>query len=336
MADHSWADVRLMKFSDAIDAYMADQRQYGRINSDRSEVSYRQVLDLHADDIGNRDPRTTNRDDCKRTLARWPNANTLRGRRAVLVSFYRWAVEEGIRKDNPAEQTRRPRKRPHRIYRLNADEVSRIMDAADTMLERRAVYLGVCAGLRAAELRGLQGRHFTRPGFIWVSADIAKGSRERWVPIIPDLEPIIDDIRESVGQAEYALCGQVNHNPPFNNRWDLVPTRPMGGTTLYRMIRDVAKRAGIEEHIHPHLLRHAYGDHVTRHTGIANARALMGHADIKTTQGYVGDPLLEELATAVAGLRFAYPPGEGQENPEWRRRESNPRPRLHERWLLRA
>jgi integrase len=328
-----------MKFSVAIDLYIADQRRDGRINSPRSEVSYRQVLNLHADDVSNRDPRTTGRNDCKRTLARWPNPNTLRGRRAVLVSFYRWCMEEGIRKDNPAEQTRRPKKRPHRIYRLNADEVATFLQAAHGTLERRAAYLGICAGLRAAELRGLQGRHFQRPGFVWVSADISKGNRERWVPVIPDLQPIVEEIRSDVAPSEYVLCGQVNSNPPFNTRPRLVPSRPMGGTTLYRLIRDLAKRAGIKEHIHPHLMRHAYGDHVTRHTGIQNARALMGHADIKTTQGYVGNPLLDELVDAVAGLRFDYPLAEGASNPEWRRRELNPRsrpsglPRGFDEWL---
>jgi hypothetical protein len=43
--------------------------------------------------------------------------------------------------------------------------------------ERRAIFLGLCAGLRNAELRGLQGRHFARDGLIWVSSDIAKGKR---------------------------------------------------------------------------------------------------------------------------------------------------------------
>ena len=54
-----------------------------------------------------------------------------------------------------------------------------MLDAARGIRERRAISLGLCAGLRNAELRGLQGRHFERPGLIWVSADIAKGRRER-------------------------------------------------------------------------------------------------------------------------------------------------------------
>jgi integrase len=64
-----------------------------------------------------------------------------------------------------------------------------MLRAASGTLERRANHVALLAGVRNAELRGLQGRHFMRPGFIWVSADIAKGKRERWVPILTELEP---------------------------------------------------------------------------------------------------------------------------------------------------
>ena len=51
-------------------------------------------------------------------------------------------------------------------------------------------------------------------------------------------------------------------------------------------------------------MRHAFGDHVTRHAGITNAQALLGHADVGTTQMYTGAPTLDELAAAIEGYRF--------------------------------
>lgn len=308
-----------MTFSQAIEQYMTDMQAAGRINSARTERSYRDILGAHAEDVGNRDPRTVGRTDCKRTLARWPNPNTQRGRRSVLVSFYRWAVEEGIRKDNPAEQTRRPRKRPTNVYRLTRTEATALLVAAKPGLERRAVYLGMCAGLRSAELRGLKGLHFERPGFVWVSPDIAKGGRERWVPIIGDLAPIADDIVATVAPAHYVLNARANINPPFNTKSRPIPDRPMGGATLWRLVRDVALRAGIVAHIHPHLLRHAFGDHIAKRTGLNVARELMGHADVSTTQIYTGSSSLDELAQAVANVSFlapfGYPPHEGHRTP---------------------
>jgi hypothetical protein len=80
-----------------------------------------------------------------------------------------------------------------------------VLDVARGTTKRRAIFLGLCAGLRNAELGGLARRHFARPGLMWVSADIAKGGRGLWVPVIPDLAPIVAEIREGVGEGEYVL-----------------------------------------------------------------------------------------------------------------------------------
>ena len=95
-------------------------------------------------------------------------------------------MDEGLRKDNPARQTCRPRRRPALKYRLAEGEVVAGLEAAHGTRERRVMFLGLCAGLRNAEPRGQQGRHFARPGLIWVSGDIGKGGRERWVPVIAE------------------------------------------------------------------------------------------------------------------------------------------------------
>jgi hypothetical protein len=52
--------------------------------------------------------------------------------------------------------------------------------------------------------------------------------------------------------------------------------------------------------IYPHLLRHAFGDHVAQHAGLRVAQALMGHASVETTaRVYTSQPGLEELANSV-------------------------------------
>lgn len=191
-------DWQTMKFSEAIELYVADMRRYGRINSDRTELGYRDRLNKHGADMRNRDPRTTGRNDVKRTLSRWPHPNTQRAAHAILISFYDWSMEEGIRKDNPARQVRKARKRESSVYRLTRQEVVALMDACRTARERRIVILGVCVGARNQELRGLRGEHFQREGYVWISPDIAKGKRERWVPVLIEAVDVVDDIRSSV------------------------------------------------------------------------------------------------------------------------------------------
>ncbi len=205
-----------MKLTNAIDAYVEDMRLLGRINSPATERDYRGTLQLHAKDVSNRDPALTNRDDVKQTLRRWPHPNSERKQRSILVSFYDWMVEEGKRAHNPARQTRRAKRRPTSVYRLSSDEVVYLLRAVDTPRERRAIYLGVCAGLRSGELRGLQGRHFDRSDFVRVSADMAKGKRERWVPVSEELSPVVREIRATFESDDYVLPAQRWRDPGIN------------------------------------------------------------------------------------------------------------------------
>lgn len=309
-----------MKFTKSIDLFIDDMRADGRINSDRTEVAYRSRLRAHADDVSNRDPRTTNRDDVKRTLRRWNHPNTQSQARAVLVSFYDWAMEEGHRKDNPARQTRRPKRRKTSIYRLTHDETISLLDAAITRRERWATHIGVCAGARNSELRHLKLEHFLRPGFIWFSADIAKGGKERWVPVISDLEPIVEEILDELKLGEHVFCAQRWRNPPQNTTRIDLAHKPGSSQALRTLVMTVAARATIAAHVHPHLMRHAFGDHVARHAGLHVAQAVLGHESVETTEGtYVGKPTLDELADAVAGLRIrpaGHPPDRSPAMPE--------------------
>jgi integrase/recombinase XerC len=304
-----------MKFSEAVDLYIVDRRRYGRINSDRTEASYRARLYAHGEDVGNRDPRTVSRPDIKRTLERWPYPNTQLNAHNILISFYDWAMEEGMRKDNPARQVRKAKKRDTTVYRLTRGEVAAMMDNCGTVRERRTIVLGVCAGARNQELRGLRGEHFRRDGYVWISADIGKGERERWVPVLPEAVGVVEGIRDTVGLDQYVIPARRPSNPPLNTKWREYPEKPSSPQAIWRIVQEVAVRAGIAAHIHPHLLRHAYGDHIAKHAGLRAAQALLGHASVDTTAStYVDKPDLDELSVSVHGLTYRtsnrYPPSE--------------------------
>jgi site-specific recombinase XerD len=306
-----------MKFSRAIDLYIADMRGEGRINSANTECGYRDTLNAHAADVDERDPRSTFREDVKRTLERWPNPNTRRKNRSILVSFYDWAMQEldPPRDSNPARQTRPPKARKPQVYRMTREEVVAFLEAAATRREKRVAYLGVCAGIRNYELRHLQRRHFERPRWEHVSADIAKGGRERWVPVLPELEPVVAEILASVGPTEwdsfrrawlgeYVIPAERWRDPGRNTERMDLKLKPASRQVLRTVVMELGRRARIHAHLTPHSMRHAFGDHVTRHAGIKNAQALLGHADVGTTQMYTGAPTLDELAAAIAGYRF--------------------------------
>jgi site-specific recombinase XerD len=291
-------------FRPAIESYLADMRAFGRISTDRSAQEYRRVLRSHAEDAATADPTRMTREDVKQTLRRWTHPNTQRRRRSVLVSFYDWLVEEGIRADNPARQTRPPRSREPRVQRMTLDEVRRFLRAARGRSERRIAYLGVCAGLRRNELCLLQGRHLARAGLIWVSGDIAKGGRERWVPIISDLIPVVEEIRATSARDDYVLPATEWIESGRGLVPRECPERPCHPKTIWRTVRRIGHRAGIPYPVHPHLMRHAFAGHVTRLAGVHVTQALLGHAWIQTTQAYLAKPTLDELARAIRPVSF--------------------------------
>lgn len=293
-----------MLMSQAIDEYVLDMRATGRFSSERTAVTYRQVLARHVDDTGDRDVTTIERNDVKLTLRRWSNPNTQAKHRSVLVSFYRYLLEEGIRQDNPAQQTRRPRKLPPTVYRPTLDETRRLLAAAEGTRERRAIYLGICAGLRRQEMLGLQGRHFAREGFVWVSPDIAKGKHERWVPVIADLAGVVEGIKTSTRGDHFVLPSERCADPGINRRRIQRPALQSSPQALWRLVKRVGVRAGIDAPITPHTLRHAFGDHLARFAGVRNAQVLLGHADLSTTQAYLNAVPLDELTAATAGFSF--------------------------------
>lgn len=291
-----------MRFDHAVDQYIADMKSATRINSPHTEALYRKILAFHAEDVGNRDPRTIGRNDVKQTLSRWANPNTQSTYRSILNSFYDWAMEEGLRDNNPSRMTRRPRKRKSTVYRLTRDEVAALLNATSDTREKRLIYIGVYAGLRAQELGGLQGRHFQRDGFVWVSPDIGKGGRERYVPVMPGLAAVVAEIRDHVADTEYVIPARRIINPPKNTEYRDDPSKGASYQSIYNMVVELGVRARIAAHIHPHLMRHAFGDDIARRYGVRIAQAMLGHQDLQTTAGYTGDVTLDELTAALAAV----------------------------------
>lgn len=100
------SETAAMRFTRALDLYIADQRAEGRINSPHTEREYRYVLSRHGDDVNNRDPAYTNREDVKQPLAHWTHPNTRSKHRSILVSsttgWSRRAFVRATRPDRPS------------------------------------------------------------------------------------------------------------------------------------------------------------------------------------------------------------------------------------------
>lgn len=207
--------------------------------------------------------------------------STVARRSAALRRFFGFLVDDGLRKDDPSEALPRPKLERPLPRILDADEVSRMFEAAEDRAAsgelsavRNLALLELLygSGLRATELVSLS-RGAVRPGqpFLMVRG---KGSKERLVPIS--------------SRAEGAV-GRWLEIAPGGRPW-LFPSGKthLSRVRLFQIIRAMAADAGIApERVSPHVLRHAFATHLL--SGGADLRvlqSLLGHADIATTQIY--------------------------------------------------
>lgn len=297
-----------MKMETAIDAFIADWKGYGRINSEHTERSYRSKLLLLGEDSGWAPVEDIIKADVKKTLRRWEHPNSKLQAHSCFIAFFDWTAEEDIRESNPARAIPRAKRSKPQINRMTREETEQLLSwaASDkaTLAERWSIFLGVCAGLRCQELCRISKADVSRPGWVHVTRGMGKGNKERWVPVIGDLQPVIEEML-AVGPDEGTLIrGRVSTGPVLNEDWT-DSEKPISRMGMYRIVKRSGKKAGLYQEITPHTLRHAFGDFIAKYAGARIAQALLGHASIETTIGtYVDQVSLDEMQVAVTGATF--------------------------------
>jgi integrase/recombinase XerC len=207
--------------------------------------------------------------------------------------YYRWLGHQGLVASNPVEGVRAPKGAKPLPKALAVDQAVALADhqdatdlRADPALRLRdhcIVELLYGCGLRVAELLGLD----LDPGpeaAGWIDvADatahvLGKGSKRRSVPVGG---PALAALRSwSFARPQIAAEGE---------RALFVSQRGtrLTPSQLRLRLKQLAQRAGLPTHVHPHMLRHSYASHLLQSSGDLRAvQELLGHANISTTQVY--------------------------------------------------
>jgi integrase/recombinase XerD len=209
----------------------------------------------------------------------------------------RYLVAEGLRPDDFTELLVNPRKERHLPETLSIEEMERFLDAPNTSrpLGKRdkAIFeLMYGSGLRVSEICSLPMTAVNcEEGFARV---FGKGSKERIVPVG---QPAIVAIRNYLHGGRPLLVKDGTGGDLFLSMRGKGISRKM----VWVLVKDYAKRAGIEKNVSPHLLRHSFATHLLM--GGADVRAvqeMLGHADVGTTQIYTqieSERLLDDHAS---------------------------------------
>jgi len=245
-------------------------------------AAYRSDLASAARDLGS-ELGNADRDGLAKLGGKWSGlaASTVARRSSALRRFYRFLVDDGLRADDPSPALPQPKLQRALPRVLSEGDVESIFEAAgdkaasgEPLARRNLALLELLygSGLRASEVIALP-RAAVREGQQFLILR-GKGSKERLVPISSRAQAAVRNWLQDV---------------PSSSPW-LFPSGKAHITRmrLFQLVRQMAADAGIPpDRISPHVLRHAFATHLL--SGGADLRvlqALLGHADIATTQIY--------------------------------------------------
>ncbi len=208
--------------------------------------------------------------------------------------FYAFACRRLGFANNPCTGLRPPKTAKALPQILSPDACTQLLDgstsaaADDALLARdRAMFeLFYSSGLRLSELVGLDLHDLNlQAGEAQVTG---KGNKTRIVPVGQ--------------QALAAIAAWLPHRLPLMSRRDGIPGEARAGIaalfisqrgtrltprSVQLRLNRWALQAGLSQHVHPHMLRHAFATHVLQSSGDLRAvQEMLGHASISTTQVY--------------------------------------------------
>ena len=197
--------------------------------------------------------------------------------------LYRFAVREGRLPVDPMENLKAPRAFKGLPRCLTPGQVDALLEAPDAatplgIRDRAILEVLYASGLRVSELIGL------KPGDLDLEVGLltcfGKGRKERLVPVggaaVRWVERYLREVRPRLGKdgGDPSLF--------LNQRG-----RRLSRMGLWSIVRRHAVTAGVERVLTPHVLRHSFASHLLeRGADLRSLQAMLGHADISTTQIY--------------------------------------------------
>jgi integrase/recombinase XerD len=166
---------------------------------------------------------------------------------------------------------------------LSEADVDRLfaLDLPDTPLglrDRALLEVLYASGLRAGEIVGLRLENYLREEKLL--RVIGKGNRERVVPVGDKAIVALD---RWLAKGRPLLVKAKTGGEVFLGEHG----RRLTTARVWQIVRDIAKLAGLEKKIWPHLLRHSFATHLLSHGADLRAiQEMLGHASLATTQVY--------------------------------------------------
>ena len=200
-----------------------------------------------------------------------------------LKKFFLYLTSHNIIKHNPAENIESPRKAKSLPHTLDVEIVDKLLNAPDLKTrfgarDKAMLEILYACGLRVTELVTLKFSQVNvESNFLRV---MGKGKKERIIPIndyaLSFLKDYIDDFRSDF------VKDKKTDSLFLSNRG-----KEMTRHSFWHIIKKYAVQVGINDHLSPHTLRHAFATHMINNgADLRVVQLLLGHSDLSTTQLY--------------------------------------------------
>ncbi len=200
-------------------------------------------------------------------------------------SFFRYLTLEEVVKKDPTELLDAPKQKRALPHVLSIEDIDKILAAIDHSTPegtRNHAILETMysCGLRVSEVISIKLTNlYLDVGFIKV---IGKGNKERLVPIGDNAVKHIMLYRDHV-RSHLAFIRSDSEDILFLNRRGSSLSRVM----VFLILKELAQKAGIDQDVHPHTLRHSFATHlVERGADLRAVQEMLGHKSITTTEIY--------------------------------------------------
>jgi integrase/recombinase XerD len=206
---------------------------------------------------------------------------------SAVRGLYRFLLGTGEIRRDPTEHLEAPRP-PRRLPRtLSVDDAAALVESPDLSVpeglrDRAMLELLYGSGLRASECLTLRIDDLNvTAGYVMATG---KGGRQR---LVPAGVHALRWVQRYVATSRPGFVRGGESGVLFLNRYG----RPLSRQGLWAIIKRAARRAGIRSSVSPHTLRHSFASHLLeRGADLRSVQAMLGHADISTTQIYTHLP----------------------------------------------
>ena len=180
---------------------------------------------------------------------------------------------------------------------LSREEVTRLIDASDSLFQRTLLMVLYGTGMRRSELARLKINDVDSQRMI-IRVVNGKGGKDRNLPLSQALLETLRAYWRWLKPRTYLFPSRMHRDRE----------QPITDKAVWWACNQAARRAGIHKKVSPHLVRHSWATHLLEAgTDLRTIQLLLGHEDLQTTAKYLhlSQTHLHQVSNPIEELKLS-------------------------------